>query len=92
MPDSFDEKDSMALSEKDLPGLRPYQPVQVFFLLRLGRLLRLRQNVAGSTEAADWLVRLLGKAIYSTYRDCVAIGVGDDARALFTKIAAERRS
>jgi len=92
MPDSFDEKDSMALNVNDLPGLRPYQPLQVFFLLRLGRLLRLRQNVAGSAEAAEWLMRLLGKAIYSTYRDCLEIGVGDDARALFTKIAAERHS
>lgn len=91
MPDDFEEKDSMALSENDLPKLRSYQPLQIFFLLRLGRLLRLRQNVANSPETAEWLVRLLGKAVYSTYRDCLTIGLGDDARALFAKIAAERR-
>ena len=92
MPDGLDEKDSMALNEKDLPKLRSYQPLQMFFLLRLGRLLRLRQNVANPPEVAEWLVRLLGKAIYSTYRDCVTIGLGDDARELFAKIAAERRT
>ena len=92
MPDDYNEKDSMALSEDDLPKLRSYKAVQVFFLLRLGLMLRLRQNTPSTYEAGNWHGRMLNKAVYSTYRDCVELGLEDDAHALFSKIAAERTS
>ena len=89
--EEFAEKDSMALSESELPKLRSYQPVQLLFLTRLSRLLRIRNHSSGTAESAEWLERLLSKAVYSTYRDCVALGVGEDARTLFTKITSDRR-
>ena len=50
------------------------------FLLRLRRLLWLRRSCAGQVE--DSLIRVLDKAIYSTYCDCLEMGVGDEARQL----------
>lgn len=51
-----------------------------FFLGRLEYLLRLRDSIGDSLKPADDL--LIKRAIYSTYRDCLSIGAGDEARAL----------
>jgi len=56
------------------------QGQQRMFLLRLRRLLWLRRSCAGQVE--DSLIRVLDKAIYSTYCDCLEMGVGDEARQL----------
>ncbi|MBI2939938.1 MAG: hypothetical protein HYY04_05815 [Chloroflexi bacterium] len=69
---------------------RPYTTFQVMFLTRLNRLLRERQEWSRRSvdhpeqapQAPDWRVRLLAKAIYSTFRDCVDLGVGAEARSL----------
>ena len=66
-------------------GPRPYSPIQVIFLLRLARLLRQRQEYLQLLSQDDWRMRLLNKAIYSTYCDCVDQGLNDDAKALFER-------
>lgn len=74
---------------------RVYSPVQLFFLARLLKLLRLQQQLAQSSEATpapgEWQLKLLGKAIYSTYCDCVGLGLGNEARSLLDQYSSGRR-
>jgi hypothetical protein len=65
--------------------VRPYTEVQLFFLLRLERLLRLRREHAALSTASDWWAKLLNKAIYSTYCDCIEQKVGEDAKKLLAR-------
>lgn len=62
---------------------RPYSEVQLFFLLRLERLLRVQREHAVLSDANDWWAKLLTKAIYSTYCDCIEAQVGEEARHMF---------
>ncbi len=73
------------------PASRSYSPVQVLFLLRLTRLLRDRQDWVKRLSPEDWRLKLLSKAIYSTFCDCVEQGVAEDARSLFAKSRATNR-
>jgi hypothetical protein len=66
-------------------GFRSFTPTQAFFLARLQDLIARRQQQASQVAADDWRLRLLDKAMYSTFRDCVDLGVGDDARALLRR-------
>jgi hypothetical protein len=51
-----------------------------FFFGRLGYLVQLRDGTASGLKAQDdWLIK---RALYSTYRDCASIGLGDEALAL----------
>ncbi len=70
---------------------RSYSPVQVLFLLRLTKLLRDRQDWVKRLSPDDWRLKLLSKAIYSTFCDCVEQGVAEDARNLFAKSRATNR-
>ncbi|TAK35174.1 MAG: hypothetical protein EPO21_06880 [Chloroflexota bacterium] len=67
------------------PSLKSYSTLQMFFLVRLGHLLRMRREWAGKLSADHWRLRLLSKAIYSTYQDCLAQGVSADAKSLFER-------
>lgn len=71
-----------------------YTELQLFFLLRLEALLRLEREYTKTREAARpegaFKVKLLHKAIYSTYRDCIDLGVGGAAKRLFEEVSAER--
>jgi len=55
-----------------------YTIVQRFFLARIERLVSLRKSK--SEELEPWQNALLNRAIYSTYRDCLAQGLADEAR------------
>jgi hypothetical protein len=57
-----------------------YTVVQRFFLARLEHLVALRRSPRPGAER--WQRRLLNHAIYSTYRDCVALGLVDEARTV----------
>lgn len=72
--------------------IKPYTEVQLFFLLRLERLLRVRREHAALSSSNDWWAKLLNKAIYSTYCDCIELGVGEDARTLFARDQATAQS
>lgn len=56
------------------------QGMQRVFLLRLRRLTWLRRSCSGQLE--ETIVRVLDKAIYSTYCDCVELGVESQAQEL----------
>lgn len=65
--------------------IKPYSELQLFFLLRLERLLRVKREHATLSDSTDWWAKLLSKAIYSTYCDCIEQGVGEDARKLLAR-------
>jgi len=66
--------------------LRSYTPLQVHFVTLLNDLLVKREALANSIDADDWRLLLIDKTIYSTYQDCRSLGVGEDARQLFSKV------
>jgi hypothetical protein len=57
----------------------------MLFILRLTRLLRDREEWSRRLASSDWRVKLLNKAIYSTFCDCLELGVGDEGKKLFEK-------
>ncbi len=66
-------------------GLRSYTPIQLFLLTRLASLVRQRREFINMLDAGDWKRKLLDKALYSTYLDCVEQGVGDEAKGLLAQ-------
>jgi hypothetical protein len=62
-----------------------YSPLQLHFLRRLNRLLRLRAEQA--VQLNDDGVRLIDRAIYSTYCDAVDLCVADEAQKLLHRFA-----
>lgn len=63
-----------------------YSQLQLHFLKRLNRLLRLRGEQAGQLNEDG--VRLIDRAIYSTYCDAVDLGVTEEAQKLLHRFAA----
>src|SRR5512133_3648589 len=59
--------------------------IQRVFLLRLRRLTWLRRSCSGQLE--ETILRVLDKAIYSTFCDCVELGVESEARELLNQPA-----
>jgi hypothetical protein len=57
-------------------------PIAAVFPRRLARLLRQEAFWEARVGADDWRLRLIRKAIYSTYCDCLALGRADEARSL----------
>jgi hypothetical protein len=66
-----------------------YSKLQKHFLKRLGRLLALR--VEQSEQVNEPGLRLIDRAIYSTYCDAVDLGVTADAQKLLHRSAASFR-
>lgn len=74
------EPGAAAASVTPSPALRSREEtLRAFFLGRLDYLVRLRDGSGDSLKPADDL--LIKRAIYSTYRDCLSLGVGDEARS-----------
>src|ERR687886_3091606 len=63
-------------------GLKSYSALQLFFLMRLSYLVRRRKEELDSLDPSHWKFKLLNKALYSTYCDAVAEGVGEEAKVL----------
>ena len=59
-----------------------YSSLQLFFLLRLARLLRLKRQYSAMPHTEKYLLEMINKAMYSTFLDCCALGIGNDAREL----------
>lgn len=66
-----------------------YSPLQLYFLRRLNRLLRLRQEQGAELNGEG--VRLADRAIYSTYCDCCDVGVAEEAQKLLRRQAVHSR-
>lgn len=73
----------------DKEGNNSYSPLQLHFLRRLNRLLRLRSEQAGQLNEEG--VRLVDRAIYSTYCDAVDLGVAAEAQKLLHRFATSAR-
>ena len=58
--------------------------------MRLSHLQRQRRDMVNVADGNDWHMRLVNKALYSTYRDCEDLGVGEEARLLMAQQAPER--
>jgi hypothetical protein len=84
MPPSDQNKESLlGLADSGASnGLRSYSPTQLFFLMRLSYLQRQRRECTNVLEGHDWRMRLLNKALYSTFQDCATEGVGEEAKLL----------
>ena len=52
------------------------------FLARLSRLLHQESEWRIRVGPDDWRLKLIHRAIYSTYRDCATNNIGDQARDL----------
>ncbi len=59
--------------------------LQEHFLARLGQLVEQLKTDSSDKEA----LRLLSRALYSTYMDCVSAGVGDEANGLMQPVQPE---
>ncbi len=73
-------------------SLRGYTPFQTLYLLRLQSLITKKQQAAGRMEPRDWRLKLLDKALYSTYRSCVDLNIADEARNLLRQLRQARAS
>jgi hypothetical protein len=62
-----------------------HSPLQLHYLRRLNRMLRLRSEQSGQLNEDG--VRLLDRAIYSTYCDAVDLGVTGEAQRLLHRFA-----
>ncbi len=84
MPPSDQNKESiLGLAESGVnSGLKSYSPTQLFFLMRLSYLQRQRRECINVLDPNDWRMRLLNKALYSTFQDCGSEGVGEEAKLL----------
>ncbi len=67
-----------------------YTGIQLYFLRRLRRLVQLRQQQADHLNGDG--LRLLDRAIFSTYCDCLDQGVGDVAQAVIHQLASSAAS
>src|SRR5260370_37568984 len=68
-------------------NLKSYSPTQLHFLMRLSHLQRQRRDMVNVADGTDWHIRLVNKALYSTYRDWADLGVAEEARLLMAQQA-----
>ena len=78
---------NLAANQRDsLVFRRPsYSPLQLLFLQRLEQLLLKRRQYAGRLASDDWRMKLLDRALYSTYCDCLQLGLQEEARTLLER-------
>ena len=60
-------------------------PQQMYFLGRLERLMAIKSSYRNDSSQEKWLEDAVGRAIYSTLRDCIEMGVGEEAKALLRR-------
>lgn len=65
--------------------IKGYTPLQMFFLLRLERLVEMRQACRTQVTGQKWLADAVSRAIYSTLRDAIEQGVGEEAKAILRR-------
>ena len=89
-PFNSNSQDQNRLQSSGSTSVGAYSPMQLLFLMRLARMLRERQEWLDRLRSDDWRVRLMHKSIYSSFLDCVELGVGEDARNLFEQYQPRR--
>lgn len=68
----------------------PRSEIQTMLLNRLNRLVRLAADWHARVGDDDWRLRLIHKAIYSTYCDCVAEKIAAEASQIVGRARGER--
>ena len=81
VPDSAWQSGGIGSNSRRSPWDVP-EGMQRMFLLRLRRLTWLRRSCSGQLD--ETIVHVLDRAIYSTYCDCVELGVEPQAHELLT--------
>lgn len=71
-------------------GVDDRSPIQSFFLARLQHLVEQRGRYASLVGPEDWRNRLIARAVYSSYRDLVDLGLVDEARSILERGRARR--
>ncbi len=77
----------LRLPQGSAGNLKSYSPTQLHFLMRLSHLQRQRRETVNLLDAGDWRMRLIHKALYSTFCDCEELGVGEEAKLLMAQQA-----
>ena len=80
--DTEADGEAQATSETQVAQALPakvYTPIQMHFLTRLQRFGDIREE---SHDADALTIKLVGRGIYSIYRECIDAGVGDEARRI----------
>ena len=62
-----------------------YSPCQLLFLRRLEQLFTKRRQYAGRLQTSDWRLKLIDRSLYSTYCDCVQLGLLEEAKTLLER-------
>lgn len=69
-------------SSGDIPR-RSYSPTEMLFLVRITHVRKQRDQLAAAgVGPEDWRRRLADKALYSSYRDCVELGMSGEAKMI----------
>lgn len=71
--------------DNSVPRRASYSPVQRLFVQRLEQLLVKRRQYSGRLSSNDWRLKLIDRSLYSTYCDCMDLGLLDDARMLLER-------
>ena len=71
--------------DSSLPHRASYSPIQLLFVKRLEQLLVKRRQYAGRLSGGDWRLKLIDLSLYSTYCDCMDLGLHDEARTLLQR-------
>ena len=58
---------------------------QALFLHRFQALLAKRHQHIQHLQPTDWRLRLIDKALYSTYQDCLDLTLGDEVREILRR-------
>lgn len=74
------------------PTSRHWSRIQTLMLSRLTRLVRMEEEWRHRVAPDDWRIRLIHKAIYSSFCDCIAAGVADEAKLIVRHGQSERLS
>jgi hypothetical protein len=61
-------------------GVKVYTPFQSWTLARLARLVQLKQEYDADSKADPAVKKALARALYSTFLDCVAQGMAEEAK------------
>jgi hypothetical protein len=71
--------------ERHASGTEGLTPLQEHFLARLQQLVSQREEFLRSNPADKAGLKLLSRALYATYMDCVGAGVGDQGNAIMER-------
>ena len=76
---------SQPVTEQQPQGIKVYSPAQSHFLLRLKELKAKREEYRKNLSPDAQFLPILDHSIYSTYMDCVRLGLGEEAKAILSR-------